>query len=384
MGFMKALKSLTVNKGAVEKVDTALTSAAAGTLDAGSEVNGTIYMERLTAFFALLEEDYTSAAITAMSFDITNVKVTLTTTEITQITTFQTTIKLIIIKITVAITFFQSQVKTLTGSEATETQILAGDASATVASIKQESIMQLKVMTINIVSVETVSILIESIMEDAVTATASGTTEMTSTEFFKLLMMFFKAIAGDFLSEEVTSLGAQISSAKLSSALTTIEMTDIQFIFIKMEILITGSAPMINVEDAIGDAVEDAIIMLKIVSKNTKALESVETKLTEAIGGTATSGTETVSATFVTIVETFITLVTADFADETIVTQSTSITTAKVTLTTTEITTITTYKTSITELIVKTNAKTTELQDKSKSLVSSTANPAQIATGSSN
>jgi hypothetical protein len=43
----------------------------------------------------------------------------------------------------------------------------------------------------------------------------SGTPEMTSTEFFKLLMKFFKAIAGDFLSEEVTTLGAQISSAKL-------------------------------------------------------------------------------------------------------------------------------------------------------------------------
>merc|ERR1712106_803598 len=212
--FMKALKSLTVNKGAVEKVETALTSAAAGTLDAGAEVNGTIYMERLTEFFALLEEDYSSSAITAMSFDITNVKVTLTTEQITQVTTFQTTIKLIVIKMTIAITFFQVQIKTLTGSEATETQILAGDASATVASIKEESIMQLKVMTINIASVEKVSILIQAIMEDAVTATSSGTTEMTSSEFLKLIMMFFKAISGDFLSEEVTALGTKISSAK--------------------------------------------------------------------------------------------------------------------------------------------------------------------------
>merc|ERR1711892_138807 len=397
--FMKALKSLTVNKGAIAKVETALTSAAAGTLDAGAEVNGTIYMERLTEFFALLEEDYSSSAITAMSFDITNVKVTLTTEQITKVTTFQTTIKLIVIKMTIAIEFFQAQIKTLTGSEATETQILAGDASATVASIKEESIMQLKVMTINIASVEKVSILIQAIMEDAVTATASGTTEMTSSEFLKLLMMFFKAISGDFLSEEVTALGTKISSAKLSSALTTIEMSSIEIIIVRMEVLIidiqitiqvvqyqliimTGSAVEINLEDAIGGAVEDAIKMLKIVSKNTKACESVETKLTEAIGGTAITGTETASAAFATIVETFIKLVTADFTDETIVTQSTSITIAKVTLTTEEITTITTSKTSLTEIIVLMKAKTEELQAKIKSLVSTTANPAQIASGS--
>ena len=399
--FMKALKSLTVNKGSIEKVETALTSAAAGTLDAGSEVTSAVFLERLTAFFALLEEDYSSESITAMSFDIINVKVTLTTAEITQVTTLKSSISLILIKISVAITFFQSQVKALTGAEATETQILAGDASATVASVKEESVMQLKVMTINIDSVEKVSILIESIMKDAVTATASGTTEMTNKEFFKLLMMFFKAISGDFHSEEVTALGAQLSSAKLSTALTTIEMTDIQLISTKLEVLIidiqitiqviqyqlivmTGSAPMIDVKDAIADAVEDSIIMLKIVSKNTKACESVEKKLSEAIGGTATTGAETDSATFITIVETFIKLVSADLVDMTIVTQSTSITTAKVTLTAAQITTITTFKTSLTELIVKLKAKTSELQEKIKSLVSSTANPAQIATGSSN
>ena len=91
--FMEALKALTVNKGSIEKVETALASAIAGSLDAGKEVDGTKYMEMLTAFFLLLEEDYSSAAITAMSFDITNVKVTLTETQITEVKEFQTTIK---------------------------------------------------------------------------------------------------------------------------------------------------------------------------------------------------------------------------------------------------------------------------------------------------
>ena len=51
---------------------------------------------------------------------------------------------------TVAITLFQFSVKSLTEAKATETQILAGDASATVASVKEESVMPIKVMTINI------------------------------------------------------------------------------------------------------------------------------------------------------------------------------------------------------------------------------------------
>jgi len=397
--FMQALKALTVNKDAIANVETSLASAAAGTLDAGEEVSNATYVERLTEFFALLEEDYSSSAITAMSFGIINVKVILTEADIAEIKTFQTTIKLVIIKMTVAIEFFQSKVQELTGAEATETQILAGDASATVASVKEESVMQLKVMTINVASVETVSVLIEAIMKDAVSATASGTTEMTSVEFLELVMMFFKAISGDFLSEEVTALGTKISSAKLSSALTTIEMNDIELVSVKMEVLLidiqitiqvvqyqlivmTGSAVEINLENAVGEAVEDAIMMLKVVSKNTKACESVEMKLTEAIGGTATTGTEIVSATFVTIVETFINLLTEDLLDETIVTQSTSITIAKVTLSAEEITTITTYKTSLTEIIVTMKAKTEELQEKIKSLVSTTANPAQIASGS--
>lgn len=397
--FMEALKALTVNKGSIEKVETALASAIAGSLDAGKEVDGTKYMEMLTAFFLLLEEDYSSAAITAMSFDITNVKVTLTETQITEVKEFQTTIKLVIVKIQVAISFFQSQVKALTGAEATETQILAGDASATVASIKEENIMQLETMSINKKSVETVKSLVDSIMKDAVTATASGTTEMSGKEFLKLLKMFFKAIKGDFLSEKVTKLSSQISSAKLSSSLTEIEKTDIEFISMELEILIvdievtiqviqyqlvimTGSAPMIDVDAAIDNAVEDAILMLKIISKNTKACQSVEMKLTEAIGGTATSGTEIGSATFVSTVESFIKLLTADLTDITVVTQSTSITTAKVTLTTAEVTTVTTLKTSLTEIIVKLKEKTEELQEKIKSLVSTTANPAQIASGS--
>merc|ERR1719206_865938 len=239
---------------------------------------------------------------------------------------------------------------------------------------------------------------------DAVTATASGTTEMTNKEFFKLLMMFFKAISGDFHSEEVSALGAQLSSAKLSTALTTIEMTDIQLISTKLEVLIidiqitiqviqyqlivmTGSAPMIDVKDAIADAVEDSILMLKIVSKNTKACESVEKKLSEAIGGTATSGAETDSATFITIVETFIKLVSADLVDITIVTQSTSITTAKVTLTAAQITTITTFKTSLTELIVKlkaltlTSAAVTQVSKTITSVIAGSATTGTAITG---
>ena len=48
--LIKALKSLTVNKGSIEKVETALTSATAGTSDAESDVTSAV-----TAFLALPE-----------------------------------------------------------------------------------------------------------------------------------------------------------------------------------------------------------------------------------------------------------------------------------------------------------------------------------------
>merc|ERR1711892_22129 len=233
-----SLKAITVNKGAVENVEIALNGAAAGTLNEGEEIEGAIFLLLLEEFFSIIEFDLESTAITALSFKISNSKVTLTTEELTQITIFQTTIKLVLIKITIAIEFFQSQIKTITGSTATSDQILAGDSSESITFVTEKIIIILKKMILNIKSIKTIKSVMMEISAGGIAATEFGTVEVTTSEFFILVVKFFNMIAGNFIVEDLGMMIEEILDAKLTVELTEIEKGDVEFVVEKMEFLI--------------------------------------------------------------------------------------------------------------------------------------------------
>ena len=227
-----SLKAITVNKGAVENVEAALKAAAGGTLNEGEAIDGAAFLLLLEEFFSIIESDLESSTITALSFKITNSKVTLTTEQLTQITVFQTSIKVILVKITIAIEFFQTQIKTITGSTATSDQILAGDSSETVVVVTKEIIVILKTMTLNIKSIKNIKMMMTEISTGAIAATSSGATEMKTSEFLTLVVKFFNMIAGNFIVEDLDMMIVEILDAKLTVDLTEIEKSDVKFIIV--------------------------------------------------------------------------------------------------------------------------------------------------------
>merc|ERR1711874_434817 len=245
--LIHSLKAITVNKGAVEKVELALKEAAAGTLNDGEEIEGAAFLLLLEEFFSIIELDLESSAITALSFKIINSKVTLTTEQLTQITVFQTSIKVIIIKITVAIEFFQSQVQTITGSTATSDQILAGDSSESITIATEEIVKILKVMTVNIKSIKKIKEMMKEISKDGISATASGIEEVTNSKYLILVVKFFNMIAGNFIVSDLDMIIDEILVAKLTIDLTEIEKSDFEFIIEKMEGLIVEIMTSIDV-----------------------------------------------------------------------------------------------------------------------------------------
>ena len=227
-----SLKAITVNKGAVEKVEIALKEAAAGTLNGGEEIQGAAFLLLLEEFFSIIELDLESAAITALSFKIINPKVTLTAEQLTQITVFQTSIKVILIKITVAIEFFQSQVQTITGSTATSDQILAGDSSESITIATEGIVKILKVMTVNIKSIKKIKEMMKEISKDGISATAAGIEEVTNSKYLILVVKFFNMIAGNFIVSDLDMIINEILVAKLTVDLTELEKSDFEFIIV--------------------------------------------------------------------------------------------------------------------------------------------------------
>merc|ERR1719347_1732338 len=165
----------------------------------------------------------------------------------TQITVFQTSIKIIIVKITIAIEFFQSQIKTITGSTATSDQILAGDSSESVVVVTKEIVKILKIMTVNIKSIKKIMVMMKDISSDGIAATASGATEITSSKFLTLVVKFFNMIAGNFIVEDLDMTIVEILDAKITVELTEIEKKDVTFIIEKMEMLIVEIMTSIDV-----------------------------------------------------------------------------------------------------------------------------------------
>merc|ERR1712128_393377 len=371
---LKNLKIITLAKAAVTSVETKITAALAGTASSSTanKVTETYFKTVAKNFVSLVKTDYFSTSIREQSLEITSATVTITST----------TIK-----------------TSLTGTTADTFQIYSGSLIGTKASVTEMNLIKMKVLTEN----KQACTKAKEAMEAATTGTATtGSVETTGPEFKTSCTSFVETVTSSSISTKIVKMSLSITTAKVT--LTTIEITEITTLTTSLETLIAIiEKDLVLIQDALktstgaeatseqivsgkakgtkDDAVQEKIEQLKIVMKNKKACEMAEKKMTEAIGGTATTGTETTSTAFVTLVKTFITLVTTDLLDITIVTQSTSITISKVTLTTADITTITTQKTSLTSMISQMSAMEALLQASIKELVKTTANSAQITSG---
>ena len=245
-----SLQYLTVNQKSITEVQTllaTLVSSGSITSEGGELVTGEVFILMLEQFFALVQSDFTSVTITTFSLSLTQTTVTLTETEITSISTFQESITLLLTEITLAITFYKSEFKTLTGSEATDDQISAGDATKTLATVSEENEAKLIVLSANAASAAEASMLCGAIANDPIGATAQGTVEMTTQELFMLVINLYTLISEDYLSTEVTTLMTQIQTAKLTSELTFEEYVMVTQIVTRLDILVVEISVSIQV-----------------------------------------------------------------------------------------------------------------------------------------
>ena len=223
--ILVSLQSLTVNEKTITDVKTLLTTlSSSGSIanEGGEEITGAMFLLRLEEFFILIENDLTSAAITTFSLSITKITVTLTETEITSIVVFQETIETVLTKITLAITFYKSEFKTLTSSEATEDQITFGDATKTQAEVTEENEAKLLALSENNDRVAETSMLCGAIADDPIGATASGTVDVTTEYLCGLVDELLVLISANYLSTDtrVTTLMTEIQTARLTTELT--------------------------------------------------------------------------------------------------------------------------------------------------------------------
>ena len=223
--ILVSLQSLTVNEKTITDVKTLLTTlSSSGSIatEGGEEITGAMFLLRLEEFFILIENDITSAAITTFSLSITKITVTLTETEITSLVVFQETIETVLTKITLAITFYKSEFKTLTSSEATEDQITFGDATKTQAEVTEENEAKLVALSENNDRVAETSMLCGAIADDPIGATASGTVDVTTEYLCGLVDELLVLISANYLSTDtrVTTLMTEIQTARLTTELT--------------------------------------------------------------------------------------------------------------------------------------------------------------------
>jgi len=237
--FMQSLQIMTINKEAITMVQTTLSGAAGGTLSEGEVMEASVFMEMIMKFFSLISQGYSTSAIAVMSFAITNVRVTLSAEQITMITEYQLTITQILVKISISMSFHQAQIKVLAGSEATELQISVGDSSATIESVTEAQIKLYGSIDSNKVSVETVFTLISDISQNGISVTVSGSKEMTASEFYILIVQFFKTVSGNYAADLV-EMTTKITSAKITSEMSQFELTSISVIMDKTETFFLG------------------------------------------------------------------------------------------------------------------------------------------------
>ena len=253
--YLMVLQAITVNKKSVETVETVISGLASSgslTVEGGEAISGAEFLIRMEIFLMILEMDIASTQITAMSFGLTQVSVTLSAAEKTAVIAFQKTITTVLIKITLSITFYKTSFFTLTKVEATDLQILTGSAKATVESVDKENKAKLATLLINQVAIDENRMLCGAIAEDAIAATASGTEEMTAMELNILVTKLFILISEDFLYKgETTILMKKITSAKITTALTEVEIVQVNQIVLRLELLvldITITIKVINIQ----------------------------------------------------------------------------------------------------------------------------------------
>ena len=189
-------------------------------------LTGEEFLARLELFFAVLESDITSTAVTTLSFTLTQVSVTLTEEEKTMVVEKQEVLSLVSSQISQAIVFYSTQFETLTGEAVSKTQILAGDPTTTVDTVAVGNEMNLETMSENAESVEKTAMLCGAIAEDPIAATSSGTVDMEVTELCGLVEELYTLLSEDFLyAGRVAILMMKIESGRLSRELTKEEKT---------------------------------------------------------------------------------------------------------------------------------------------------------------
>ena len=242
-----------------------------------------------------------------------------------------------------------------------------------------------------------------SVCSQAIALTLTSGTTKTFAEYKSACSFLLTEVTASSISVKILTMSLEITIIKIT--LTTTEITEIttikgsietQILIIEQDIIrllaslkeATGTVAT-DVQISTGavdgktsDVAEESIKTLQIVVKHTTILINVKTVLEAAIAGTLTTGTETTSAAFVTLVESFITVISNDNLDITIFTLAMSITTAKVTLTTSDITIIKTQLTIVETTVAILEALTVQLQTKVKSITGSEASNIQILSGS--
>jgi len=189
-------------------------------------MSGEEFLARLQLFFTVLETDITSAAVTALSFTLTQVTVVLTEEEKTLVTEKQEALSLVSSQISQAITFYSAQFDALTGEVVSKTQILAGDPTSTIDTVAAGNEMSLETMSENVKSVEKTGMLCGAIAEDPIAATSSGSVDMEVMELFALVEELEGFLSEDFLyADRIAILMMKIESGRLSRELTKEETT---------------------------------------------------------------------------------------------------------------------------------------------------------------
>ena len=247
--FLLVLQSVTVNMEAMMGVLSTLDTLVSDGAHTHTHAKGSHFLTRLQHFFLVIEEDISSPAIAALSFGITQMQqLTFTEEEITELKSFQENTATVMVRMKLSLAFFTNQFKVLTGADPSEKQILAGDASASVANVAKQSEFNLKVLTENANIAAKNSMLCGAIARDAVQATSSGSVEMTAMELNTLVMKLFTLINKDFLFVTgISALMVQIESAKLTTALTEQEVEMVNRIVLKLDHLVMDIGVSIQV-----------------------------------------------------------------------------------------------------------------------------------------
>merc|ERR1711892_682042 len=230
-----------------------------------------------------------------------------------------------------------------------------------------------------------------------------GTETITGTVFITRVTSIITVASSNLYLSSISTLSTSITQTVVSS-LTSTQITSLTSIKTSVTTLLssfsssksalqsqyktlTGSVASTE-EIRVGSSSSGSSSVLKnlkIITLAKAAVTSVETKITAALAGTASSSTanKVTETYFKTVAKNFVSLVKTDYFSTSIREQSLEITSATVTITSTSIkTSLTSIQTSITTLLTAMTEKLTILQKQVKTLTGTTADTFQIYSGS--